>query len=137
MSAWKEACGGLLGGGLLPETVLIPPGTYFAAPIQLKGPCKGPIEIKATGATIKAPPEVAKFKTDGWIEIEGVDKLTMTGGNYDGQGQATWKSNNCASTGVCKLPAVSCLSLKLLNIPRLILNSHVLLLKIVKNISSF
>ncbi|KAL7591074.1 hypothetical protein Lser_V15G34853 [Lactuca serriola] len=105
MSAWKEACGGLLGGGLLPETVLIPPGTYFAAPIQLKGPCKGPIEIKATGATIKAPPEVAKFKTDGWIEIEGVDKLTMTGGNYDGQGQATWKSNNCASTGVCKLPA--------------------------------
>ncbi|KAL4555399.1 hypothetical protein LXL04_038017 [Taraxacum kok-saghyz] len=113
ISAWKEAC-----GGPPPSSVLFPAGTYFVAPpLHLKGPCKGPIEIKATGATIKAPPEVAKFKTEGWIEIEGVDKLTLTGGNYDGQGQATWKSNNCASTGVCKLPAVStCVSLKLVNI---------------------
>ncbi|KAI3753436.1 hypothetical protein L2E82_25488 [Cichorium intybus] len=101
MSAWKEAC-----AAAAPSSVLIPAGSYMAnPPIDMNGPCKAAIEIKATGATIKAPPELAKFKTDYWISIQGVDKLTMTGGVYDGQGQATWKSAKCHdSKATCQIP---------------------------------
>nr|XP_043622804.1 exopolygalacturonase-like [Erigeron canadensis] len=100
MAAWKEAC-----NGPPPSSLVIPAGTYLVLPpIMLAGPCKGPIEIKATGATIKAPPELAKFKENRWITIRDVDKLTWTGGNLDGQGQAVWKGNQCAKTASCALP---------------------------------
>ncbi|XP_071686667.1 polygalacturonase-like isoform X2 [Rutidosis leptorrhynchoides] len=91
MNAWNEAC-----GGAPPNTLLFPPGTYMAFPhIKLTGPCKGPIEIKATGATIKAPSDLTLFKKDTWIYISFVDGLTMTGGTFDGQGQQSWRTKNC------------------------------------------
>ncbi|KAI3509641.1 hypothetical protein L1887_25073 [Cichorium endivia] len=102
VSAWKEAC-----GGPAPSSLLIPPGTYKAfPPIDLIGPCKGPITINATGATVKAPPELEKFTTTYWIAIRNVSKLTMIGGTYDGQGQQAWKKNLCpdGGTGSCPLP---------------------------------
>lgn len=103
MSAWKEAC-----GGASPSSLVIPPGNYLTSSIEMKGPCTGPIQITATGATIKAPPELAKFKTDSWITIENVDKLTMTGGIFDGQGQQTWSSTRCHDSQMaCKIPVVS------------------------------
>ncbi|KAI7733383.1 hypothetical protein M8C21_033680, partial [Ambrosia artemisiifolia] len=78
---------------------------YLAVAIDLFGPCKGPIKVIAKGATIKAPPELAKFKKDCWITIMLVDKLTMIGGIFDGQGQATWKTKNCLdTTTTCPLP---------------------------------
>ncbi|KVI10636.1 Glycoside hydrolase, family 28, partial [Cynara cardunculus var. scolymus] len=100
--AWKEACA----GGPAPSSVLIPPGTYMAfPPILFGGPCKGPVEIKATGATIKAPPELARFKSDSWIAVQYINKLTMTGGTFDGQGQETWKSKKCSDTAqTCQVP---------------------------------
>ena len=106
MAAWKAAC-----ASATPSGLLIPAGSYLAnPPIDMKGPCKAAIEIKATGATIKAPPDVTKFKTDYWISILEVDKLTMTGGTYDGQGQATWKSTKCHdSKQTCQIPVVSAL----------------------------
>ncbi|XP_024966091.1 exopolygalacturonase-like [Cynara cardunculus var. scolymus] len=106
VDAWKAAC-----AGPPPSSVLFPPGIYMAfPPIDLMGPCKGPIEFKATGATIKAPPELAKFKTDAWIWFTKVDSLTMTGGTYDGQGQETWKNNKCSTSGTCSLPSTIKLS---------------------------
>lgn len=76
--------------------------------IDFIGPCKGPVEIIAKGATIKAPPELAKFTRDSWIKIMNVDKLTMNGGIFDGQGQATWKSTKCQdSQSTCNIPVVS------------------------------
>nr|XP_043620068.1 exopolygalacturonase-like [Erigeron canadensis] len=103
MNAWKEAC-----AAPPPSSLVIPPGTYMAfPPIQLSGPCKGPIEIKATGATIKAPPEPEKFKTDTWIMITFIDRLTMTGGTYDGQGQVAWKNSNCNSKQTTCQPPVN------------------------------
>nr|KAJ0194673.1 hypothetical protein LSAT_V11C700379950 [Lactuca sativa] len=101
MAAWKEAC-----AATAPSSVLIPAGTYLAnPPLDLKGPCKAAIEIKATGATLKAPPDTTVFKNDYWISIVGVDKLTMTGGTYDGQGQQTWKSVKCHdSKATCQIP---------------------------------
>lgn len=104
MSAWKEAC-----GMAPPSSMLIPPGTYMVfPPIDLIGPCKGPIEIKATGAIIKAPPELKKFTTAYWISIRNVNKLTMIGGTYNGQGEQTWKQNLCpdGGPGPCPLPVV-------------------------------
>ena len=58
----------------------------------LNGPCKGPIEFKAIGATIKAPPNLEMFKTDCWTGFVNLDGLTMMGGTYDGQGQGITQS---------------------------------------------
>nr|XP_043622973.1 polygalacturonase-like [Erigeron canadensis] len=101
-NAWKEAC-----AGAAPSGIVFPPGTYMAfPPINLTGPCKGPMEIKATGATIKAPPELEKFKTGTWISIMYVDRLTMTGGTFDGQGQESWKNKKCGDKQTsCDIPA--------------------------------
>ncbi|KAI3675162.1 hypothetical protein L1987_84747 [Smallanthus sonchifolius] len=100
LSAWKDAC-----AGAPPSSMLIPPGTYLSLAIVLAGPCKGPVEIIAKGATIKAPPELAKFTKDTWININSVDKLTITGGTFDGQGQQTWQSAKCQDTQMsCQIP---------------------------------
>nr|XP_043620069.1 exopolygalacturonase-like [Erigeron canadensis] len=99
-NAWYEAC-----GASPPSSMLIPPGTYLSHAIKLRGPCKGPIEIKATGATIKAPPELAVFKNDSWITIENIKMLTLTGGTFDGQGHETWKSTKCHDSQMtCQIP---------------------------------
>ncbi|KAI3675163.1 hypothetical protein L1987_84748 [Smallanthus sonchifolius] len=99
LSAWKDAC-----AGPPPSSLFIPPGTYLSVAIELVGPCKGPIEINANGATIKAPPELAKFTKDSWITIRNVDKLTMTGGTFDGQGQQAWTSKICKDSTACQIP---------------------------------
>ncbi|KAJ9536324.1 hypothetical protein OSB04_un000504 [Centaurea solstitialis] len=99
--AWREACA----GGPSPSSVLIQPGTYMVfPPIQFSGPCKGPVEIKAIGATIKAPPELARFKSDEWILFERIDRLTMIGGTFDGQGHEAWKNPKCGDNDNCHLP---------------------------------
>ncbi|KAK1439795.1 hypothetical protein QVD17_05615 [Tagetes erecta] len=99
LRAWKEAC-----AGAAPSSLLIPPGTYMSLAIELPGPCTGPVEIMAKGATIKAPPELAKFTKDSWITIRNVDRLTITGGVFDGQGQETWKAKKCKDTTSCQIP---------------------------------
>ncbi|KAJ9536322.1 hypothetical protein OSB04_un000502 [Centaurea solstitialis] len=100
--AWKEACA----GGPSPSSVLIPPGTYMAyPPILFSGPCKGPVEIKANGATIKAPPELARLKSDSWIAFQYIDRLSVIGGTFDGQGHEAWKNQKCADTAFsCQMP---------------------------------
>ncbi|KAM0063062.1 putative endo-polygalacturonase [Helianthus debilis subsp. tardiflorus] len=112
LSAWKEVC-----GGPPPSSLLIPPGTYMSLAIMLVGPCKGPIEINAKGATLKAPPELAKFSKDSWIYIRNVDKLTMIGGTFDGQGQQTWMGTKCDETMACPVPV----NLRLSNLKNLVL----------------
>ncbi|KAI7733381.1 hypothetical protein M8C21_033678 [Ambrosia artemisiifolia] len=72
--------------------------------IELAGPCKGPIKINAKGATIKAPPELAKVKKDSWISIRDVNKLTMIGGTFDGQGKEAWKGKKCEDSMACLKP---------------------------------
>lgn len=81
--------------------------------IELAGPCKGPVEIMAKGAIIKAPPELSKFTKDSWITIRNVDRLTMTGGTFDGQGQETWKSKKCKDSTSCQVPVVSVIFIKI------------------------
>ncbi|GKD94187.1 exopolygalacturonase-like protein, partial [Tanacetum coccineum] len=100
VAAWTAAC-----AAAPPSSLVLPPGTYLASTMVMKGPCMGPIEIKATGAIVKAPPELEKFKTGSWINIAKVDKLTLNGGTFDGQGQATWASTRCHDSQMtCNLP---------------------------------
>ncbi|KAK7327678.1 hypothetical protein VNO77_21765 [Canavalia gladiata] len=56
ISAWTQAC-----ASTTAVKIVIPAGTYNMGVIDLKGPCKAPIEIKVDG-TIKAPanPDVLK-----------------------------------------------------------------------------
>ncbi|KAI3809712.1 hypothetical protein L1987_19310 [Smallanthus sonchifolius] len=99
LRAWKEAC-----EGPPPSSLLIPPGIYLSLAIELVGPCKGPVEIIANGATIKAPPELAKFTKESWITIRNADKLTVTGGTFDGQGQQAWTTKICKDSTACQIP---------------------------------
>ncbi|KAI3525302.1 hypothetical protein L1887_03993 [Cichorium endivia] len=100
MTAWKEAC-----DSPDPSQVVIPPGTYMvSSPLTLSGPCKNPIQMKANGATLKAPSDPTGIKGPGWIMFKNVEKMTLSGGIFDGQGQEAWKTNNAAKTGKCDLP---------------------------------
>ncbi|XP_071699070.1 exopolygalacturonase-like [Rutidosis leptorrhynchoides] len=101
VAAWKEACA----AASPPNSVLIPPGTYFTLAFTLSGPCQGPVEIKAAGAILKAPPELEKFKDDSWITIEKVRNLTLNGGTFDGQGHGTWTTKKCHDSEMkCAIP---------------------------------
>lgn len=94
-SAWKEAC-----AAAGENQVVVPKGTFQLGPLNLEGPCKGPIEFQNLG-TIQAPADPSKFK-DFWIQFLHIDGFTLSGGGtFDGQGQKAWSSNNCANDLNC------------------------------------
>lgn len=97
LSAWKAAC-----GSPVPSTLLIPKGVFAMNVVKISGPCKAPLEFKLLG-TLKAPAKVADMHgSDGWITINYINSLTMTGGGvFDGQGAEAWKSNNCGKNIHC------------------------------------
>ncbi|XP_065858948.1 exopolygalacturonase-like [Euphorbia lathyris] len=100
-TAWKESCAAAGPGG-----VIIPKGTFLAGTVTLAGPCKGPMTFNLQG-TLQAPP---KIETPGWISIQYVDKLTVTGGGtLDGQGEEMWKTQPLCFKKVtsCKSKAVN------------------------------
>ncbi|KAK7357267.1 hypothetical protein VNO80_16552 [Phaseolus coccineus] len=71
--------------------------------VEVKGPCKAPIEIQVDG-TIKAPPNPEDVGGEQWLRIGYVDHLTISGeGVFDGQGATAWKQNNCNKKFDCKL----------------------------------
>ncbi|KAG6719258.1 hypothetical protein I3842_04G193100 [Carya illinoinensis] len=90
-NAWKDACA-------TPgqSKVVVPAGTYRLGPVQLNGPCKGPIELKVRG-TLVAPGDLSFFKWGSWVSFERVDQLTLSGnGTFDGQGKSVWGKYNGA-----------------------------------------
>ncbi|KAJ4958267.1 hypothetical protein NE237_025378 [Protea cynaroides] len=99
ISAWNDAC-----ASVQPSTVLISEGTYLLGPVVLKRPCKtSSIEFQVQGL-VKAPPDPAAFKTDGWIVFQYINGLTVLGGGtIDGQGQKAWTINNCAANANCRM----------------------------------
>ena len=98
-SAWKEAC-----ASTTAAKIVIPSGTYKMNAVDVRGPCKAPIEIQVDG-TIQAPANPSDMKgADQWVKIQYVDFLTMSGsGTFDGQGEAAWKQNDCGSNKNCKM----------------------------------
>jgi hypothetical protein len=71
---------------------VIPSGTYKLNAIDVKGPCKAPIEIQVDG-TIQAPANQDEIKgADQWVKFMYVNSLTLSGsGVFDGQGANVWK----------------------------------------------
>ncbi|XAR68160.1 Polygalacturonase [Bertholletia excelsa] len=100
MSAWEEAC-----ASTSSSQVLIPKGTFTLKEVEIKGPCKAPVQINLQG-TVKAPIDSKLFKTDAWISINYVNQLTVSGGGtLDGQGHVAWSQNDCHKNSQCKFPA--------------------------------
>ncbi|GAU36279.1 hypothetical protein TSUD_255330 [Trifolium subterraneum] len=71
--------------------------------IELKGPCKAPIEIQVDG-TIQAPENPDDLHDAyEWVKIQYVDYLTISGkGVFDGNGEIAWKHNDCGKNSKCK-----------------------------------
>ncbi|PNY02007.1 polygalacturonase-like protein [Trifolium pratense] len=86
-SAWKEAC-----ASTTAVKIVISSGTYKLNAIDVKGPCKAPIEVQVDG-TIQAPTNQDEIKgADQWVKFSYMDSLTLSGKVvYDGQGATVWK----------------------------------------------
>ncbi|GMN51730.1 hypothetical protein TIFTF001_020870 [Ficus carica] len=102
-NAWNQACQSI-GGGV----VLIPKGSYFVNPVELKGPCKGKMVFSLRG-DLKAPIYDQSWgDADHWISFQYIDNFMMNGGgSLDGQGPSAWPYNTCARDPNCKKLPVS------------------------------
>ncbi|XP_058727653.1 polygalacturonase-like [Vicia villosa] len=91
-TAWNEAC-----ASTTAAKIVIPVGTYKMGLLEVKGPCKAPVEVQVDG-TIQAPPNNADLKgAEQWIRFDGIDSLTVSGkGVFDGQGATAWKDASIA-----------------------------------------
>ncbi|KAF7815076.1 polygalacturonase-like [Senna tora] len=102
-NAWKEAC-----ASVTPSKITIPKGNFKLGVVDLKGPCKAPIEIQVDG-TILAPPDIALMKgAYQWVKFQYLNGFTLSGtGTFDGQGPIAWKQNDCAQNKNCKMPTMN------------------------------
>ncbi|XP_040956098.1 polygalacturonase-like [Gossypium hirsutum] len=88
LDAWKEAC-----ASVTPSTVVIPKGTYLLSKVNLKVPCKAPIEINVQG-TVQAPADPNAFKDPNWVRFYSIENFKMSGGGiFDGQGSIAYEKN--------------------------------------------
>lgn len=102
-SGWKEACAST---STEPVEIYFS-GTYTLKPVELKGPCKGPVKIIMDG-TVRALVKQKDVGGDHWIKISHVNDLTIGGyAILDGQGKSAWKHNECSKNSNCKLSMVS------------------------------
>ena len=105
IKAWTDAC-----ADTEASKVYIGQGTYNMNAVDLKGPCKAPsIELQVDGV-IKAPVDLKGV--DQWVKIGYVNAFTLSGsGTFDGQGSASWKTNDCARNLNCAWPTMVHISL--------------------------
>ncbi|KAL3016153.1 hypothetical protein AAZX31_06G197100 [Glycine max] len=99
LSAWTQAC-----ASTTAVKIVIPAGTYQMGAVDVKGPCKAPIEVQVDG-TIQAPTNVVNLKgADQWLKVQHVNSFTLSGkGVFDGQGPTAWKQNDCTTNKNCKM----------------------------------
>ncbi|KAE9621872.1 putative polygalacturonase [Lupinus albus] len=103
VNAWKQAC-----ATTSASRILIPSGTYKMRGVDLKGPCKAPIEIKVDG-TIQAPADPKQLNgAEQWVKIGYASHITISGqGIFDGQGANAWKQNDCNKNTKCERSAMN------------------------------
>ncbi|KAL1552025.1 galacturonan 1,4-alpha-galacturonidase [Salvia divinorum] len=102
MKAWKDAM-----ASTVASQVLIPRGDWTLSQADMSGPNKAPINLEVKG-NLKAYPDLAAAKSSAWIRISKVDSLTISGGGVlDGQGQETWKRNDCGTNKACVKPPIN------------------------------
>uniref|UniRef100_A0A2N9IAK8 Exopolygalacturonase-like n=1 Tax=Fagus sylvatica TaxID=28930 RepID=A0A2N9IAK8_FAGSY len=105
MKAWVAAC---KSSGPAAKLVF-PKGTYLTGPVTFAGPCTvSEITVEVQG-TIKATTDVSDYSSPEWFSFESIDGLTLygTGGGFNGQGEASWKYNDCHDNSQCQLLATS------------------------------
>ncbi|KAK8941687.1 hypothetical protein KSP40_PGU012750 [Platanthera guangdongensis] len=87
VDAWTKAC-----GSNSPATVAVPAGTFFVRHVVLVGPCRSShISVNIAG-TIVSP--ATYTSEEHWIVFMNVTGLTISGGVFDGRGQAVWNCKN-------------------------------------------
>lgn len=90
--------------------VVIPNGVFTLGPVIFAGPCSAisPIVVEVS-ATLKADTDISLYENAVWFSFEDLNGIILTGsGNFDGQGTANWKYNDCKRNSDCvQLPAVS------------------------------
>ncbi|KAG2321464.1 hypothetical protein Bca52824_014677 [Brassica carinata] len=88
-----------------PSKVVIPKGEFKLGEIQMRGPCKAPVEITIQG-TVKADGNA--IQKDTWIVFGNINGFKLNGGGvFDGEGNAAWRVNNCHQTFNCKKLPIS------------------------------
>ena len=99
LSAWTQAC-----ASPTAVKIVIPAGTYQMGAVDVKGPCKAPIEVQVDG-TIQAPANPTDLKAaHQWFVVQYVNSFTLSGkGVFDGQGATAWKQNDCTTNKDCKM----------------------------------
>ncbi|KAK7300974.1 hypothetical protein RJT34_11828 [Clitoria ternatea] len=97
-NAWKDGC-----ESTIRSKILVPNDMYKLRPIEFKGPCKAPIEMRVNGI-IQAPKNPNQLNgEDQWIRFGYVNFLTVSGqGTFDGQGEMAWKQNDCRIDKNCQ-----------------------------------
>ncbi|AET00957.1 polygalacturonase [Medicago truncatula] len=98
-NAWKAAC-----GSTTASKVIIPRGIYKIHAVDVKGPCKAPIEVQVDG-TIQASqnPDELNDASYQWVKFGYVDYFTLSGkGVFDGNGETAWTQNDCGKNSTCK-----------------------------------
>ncbi|KAK8930869.1 hypothetical protein KSP39_PZI016636 [Platanthera zijinensis] len=105
VDAWTKAC-----GSNAPATVVVPAGTFFVRHVVLVGPCRSShISVNIAG-TIVSP--ATYTSEEHWIVFMNVSGLTISGGVFDGRGQAIW---NCKSLAIMNSNNVRLNSVSLVN----------------------
>jgi len=92
-----------------PSKVVIPKGEFKLGEIEMRGPCKAPIEVTLQG-TVKADGNAIQGK-EKWVVFGNIDGFKLNGGGaFDGEGNAAWRVNNCHKTFECKKLPIVCAS---------------------------
>lgn len=105
LKTWAAAC-----ASQGQAKIVVPKGSYLLGPIHFEGPCKGVTSLVFDlEGTLKADPDLKRFKDDSWVRFKNVHYMTLTGGGtFDGQGSYSWQHNSCSKSRNCNaLPVVS------------------------------
>ncbi|OIV91914.1 hypothetical protein TanjilG_26033 [Lupinus angustifolius] len=96
-NAWKDAC-----GSTTPSRVVVPKGSYMLKQIDLKGPCKAPINVQVDGKILAPKNPKLLNGVDQWVKFGYINFFTLSGeGTFDGQGEMAWKHNDCGKNKNC------------------------------------
>ncbi|KAK4725965.1 hypothetical protein R3W88_030882 [Solanum pinnatisectum] len=94
-SAWDLAC-----NSSKSSTIYVPKGNFLVKQVYFKGKCNNNAIIFRIDGTIAAPSDYNVIGNEkNWILFQGVDGVSILGGNLDGQGSGLWtcksSSKNC------------------------------------------
>ncbi|PIN04151.1 Polygalacturonase [Handroanthus impetiginosus] len=92
--AWSLAC-----ASTKPSTIYVPQGQFLLKNLRFEGPCANKAITFHIVGTLVAPSNYNFFKNVGyWLLFEGVDCVSIHGGNLDGRGGSLWACKKSGKT---------------------------------------